>query len=286
MNNRIRFVYTEPLLTPWSKAKYENLENFGIMASEIDTSSRMIKSASSRKAAIILIHTDSTMKLRIRLLENPPDEPKHFHERHITAQLSCGVSKLSLGPNGTLTPLRKDDNTITVVKAFLHQSRVFYINEYSRSFHEILSDDGKFFTSLPDYFRKYFSWDSSDFISYDKKLLMVPHNHKLPFNAMLISEDFFREYDIIPGNEHLTSNQAFQDSLLHDAFSRMKSILTFNNELLAITKWGTQFYDDQIWKDFEIEWAGLTANLDLLHFKIQLMVVHTKHGDKLIALGG
>ena len=75
------------MLTPRSKANVENLDSFGVpLPREIDTTSRKIISASPEKAAILQIHTDSSMKLRIRLLENMPEtEPELLNEMHISA---------------------------------------------------------------------------------------------------------------------------------------------------------------------------------------------------------
>ena len=71
------------MMTPRSKAKVNNLNSFGIRASEIDTS-RSIESATPEKAALIQINTDSSLNLRIRLLEDAPEaNPKLLNEMYV-----------------------------------------------------------------------------------------------------------------------------------------------------------------------------------------------------------
>ena len=193
------------MLSPVTQKNTKNLDSYGISPGEIDTSSRMIESASPEKPVLIKIYTDSEMNLRIRLLETPPKaKPKLFNETMHISRYICGSLGLYLTLNHTLTRQTNND-TITVADAFIHQSRVFYINSYFDSLFEIFSDDGKFFTSLPPYFTHHFKWHQGEFISNDTKLVFVPYNLYEPFNAVLISEDFFRYSEIIPGNEHLAN---------------------------------------------------------------------------------
>ena len=273
------------IFDPDSKAGIKNLDVFGIWTSEIDTSTRRIQSASPEKSALIQIHTDSSMKLRIRLLETPPKvQQKLLPEVYIFAY-GCGNWGMSVKQNETLTRQNNDENLIGLWKMFVHHSRIFYVStlfqQNDHYLYEIRSNDGKFFTSLPTYFseEKDLAWDSGDYISYDDILLFVPlytvpHN----LNVMLITEDYFREYQIIHGNEHLSnySSRGYGQEVRY----RMRSVLMFQHELLAVTKWGTQFYDDQAWIDFDMDWTGLEGTL---HETIQLFVVHTKNGDHLFA---
>ena len=75
-------------MTPLSKANVENLASFGIRQTEFDTSTRKIKLASPEKPALFQIHTDTSMKLRIRLLENPSKpEPNLLHEMYIYPEI-------------------------------------------------------------------------------------------------------------------------------------------------------------------------------------------------------
>ena len=217
------------------------------------------------------------MTLRIRLLEYPPKSDAKLNTIQISGY-ACGHWKLSIASDGTLTRHSKDDRYITVVNAFVHQSRVFYVNQYyGNDYYEILLEDGLFFTALSGALSEYFSWSWGDFISYDDTLLFIPVTNKQPFNALLTSEDFFREYKIIPGNSHLSKYDKWNQS------NRMKSILMFQNELLAITQWGSQFYDGKTWRDFQMKWDGLVGSL---HENIEVMVVHTKTGDYLFAFSG
>ena len=140
-------------------------------------SNRTIRSASPEKPFVIKIHTDSTMMLKIRLLETlPPTEPKLLQEMHIypdvwSRKVECGNLRLSLTTNGTLIRPMNVDKLIIVVAAFVHRSRVFFINRYFEKFFEILSDDGKFFTTLANYFSDHFDWSVGDYISYDDILV-------------------------------------------------------------------------------------------------------------------
>ena len=122
----------------------------------------MIKSASPEKPVLIRIHTEnSSMKLRIRLLETPPKANNLLEKIYISGYI-CGHLDLFLSENGDLIGQTINDDVFYIVNVFIHQSRVFYITEdkmteYSRTeFFDVLSDDGKFFTSLPQYFRHRF----------------------------------------------------------------------------------------------------------------------------------
>ena len=68
----------------------------------------------------------------------------------------------------------------------------------------------------------------------------------------------------------------------------MKSIIIFGNELLAVTQWGSQYNDleDQVWKDFDIDWTGMEGNSFIMHRNVQLMVLYSKDGDHLFAFSG
>ena len=63
----------------------------------------------------------------------------------------------------------------------------------------------------------------------------------------------------------------------------MKSVILFQNELLAITQWGSQFYEEKVWKDFDMDWNGMKG---LLHKNFQLMVLSIKERDLLFAFFG
>ena len=136
-------------------------------------------------------------------------------------------------------------------------------------FYYVLTDDGKFFTSLPQYFRYRFYVNSADFLSYDDKLLFVPWSVMgISSIVLLISEDFFRSYEIIPGNGYL-SKYSSNTGYPNYAELRVKSVNIFQKEVVAITEWGAQFYDGQTWKEFEMalgDWQGSE--------RIQTMVVH------------
>ena len=196
---------------------------------------------------------------------------------HISGD-GCGEWGFHLQSNGTLTR-QTNDNYMTLVNAFVHQSRIFYIN----NLFEIISDNGKFLTSLPNYFSKHFFWDLGDFISYDNFLLFVPLGEHLmlkPFDAVLISEDFFREYEII----RIFRAGSYFD-IIDDALDQDKSVLMFQNELLAVKGFETKFYNDESWKDFEMEWGGL----EVIHrneYRIKFFVVYTPTGDLLFAFSG
>ena len=93
---------------------------------------------------------------------------------------------------------------------------------------------------------------------------------------MLVSEDFFRGFEIIPGNGYLSKNSFDSSDIDYIELrimqtERKKSVLIFKNEVVAITKWGAQFYDGQAWKEFEMEWGDLEAltpsvgRLDIVH---------------------
>ena len=252
-------------------------DSFGIPLSEVDTSTRRIQSASPENPVLFQIHTDSSLQLRIRLLENPPKtEPKLLQKMHFSG-LNCGESRLTL-TNRNLTHQRNDD-IITVEKVFIHQSRVYFINRYFENFYEIRSYNGKFFTSLPRYFFNHYDWSKGDFQSYDNLLLYVPIDWTNRISAVFISEDFFRDYEVIPGFEHRTYH-------LHH-YSSYVSI--FQSELLGITKRGAQFYDGQDWKDFGMEWGGLEPTVrenSQYNETIKFMVIHTKHRDHLFAFAG
>ena len=275
------------MLTPRPKANVKHLNYLGVTNREIVRSSREIISASPKKAALIQIHTDSPLKLRIRLLESlPTAEPKLSNEMHIIAHSQCGDWKLSLSPKGNLTSQTNGKSLIEVANAFVHQSRVFYINKYFGN-HEILSDNGKFLTSLPASFGHPALpfWQLGDYISYNDVLLFIPSRSI----ALLISEDFFREYEIIPiVSKALLSDIATLDGTTLDfyysnfAILNAKSISMFQDELLAITEWGDQFYNGDDWEDFEMDWGGLNRSL----YDINLMVVSTKDGEQLFAFSG
>ena len=213
------------------------------------------------------------MNLKIRLLENMPESaPKLFNEMHISAYSQCGDWKLSLTPDGTLKSQTNGEDVIMVAATFVHRSRIFYINNNLVNKYEILSDTGKFLSFLPMYFSSPFEmfWESGDFISYHNFLLFVPSD----FLALLISEEFFREYEIIPIlSKALLSNIT--------TLNGRKSILMFQNELLAITELGDRFYDEETWKNFEMDWSGLNPSKN-----IKLMVVYTKNDDQLFAFSG
>ena len=194
------------MLNPVSKRNTEDLDLYGISKGQIDISSRMIQPASPEEPALIKINTDSPMKLRIRLLETPLKAEPTFNKTMLISGYECGNWGLYLTLNDTLKrQTNADDAVLTVINSFVQRSRVFYINSYFDKLAEIFSDDGKFFTSLPTYFINHFSWRYGEFISKDTKLLHVPYNYNEPFNAVLISDDFFRYYEIIPGNEQLAN---------------------------------------------------------------------------------
>ena len=243
------------------------------------------------------------MKLRIRLLETPPKvQPKLLPEIYVFVRdppffvfdppSGCGNWGMSILQNGTLTRQNNDKNFINVSKMFVHQSRVFYVSKLSQPnshvsneiSYQMRSNDGKFVTWLPTYFNRRerdLDWAKGAYISYDDILLFVPRCiFPYNLNVMLITEDLFREYEIIHGSE-LVANYS---SHRFEYISRTKSIFIFENELLAVTKWGTQFNDafrdGQAWKDFEMEWADLAGTV---HEDFELFVVHTKNGDQLFA---
>ena len=289
------------MLTPWLKANVKNLNSFGIKTSEIDSSRRRIQSASPEKTALLQIHTDSSMKLRIRLLEDAPGsagtERKLLQEMHIwrrkenPLQNKCGDKRLSLTRDGMLTFQTNVNDVVNVMTAFVHKYRVFYVNEYFENHFEILTDDGIFLTSLPTYFKKY--WYAGNYMSYDDKLLFVPfsfYHAYQEFNAVLISEDFFRQYQIIPSSRIVSEERFLTMQNLTDEDLDMSPqkgdpvyISMFQNEVLAITPWAAQFYDGQAWKDLEMQWAGLR---EIWSENINFMVVHTKNADHLFAFAG
>ena len=171
------------MLTPRPKANVKHLNYLGVTNREIVRSSREIISASPKKAALIQIHTDSPLKLRIRLLESlPTAEPKLSNEMHIIAHSQCGDWKLSLSPKGNLTSQTNGKSLIEVANAFVHQSRVFYINKYFGN-HEILSDNGKFLTSLPASFGHPALpfWQLGDYISYNDVLIFSYFQEYFPY---------------------------------------------------------------------------------------------------------
>ena len=221
------------------------------------------------------------MKLKIRLLESPPEtEPKLLQQVQIYPDQLYGLDpcvgwSLTLTSNDTITPKISESDTFAIVAAFVHKYRLFYINE-NEAHHDILTDSGKFFTSLPSYFAKYFSWRYADFISYDDILLVVSLNYGSSLNALLNSTDFFREYELIPCNEHLSDYAQTQP--LNS--NRIKNVFIFESEALAITERGAQFYDGQSWDDFAMKWTNMGGFLDSI---TQFMVIHTIEGDHLFA---
>ena len=232
------------------------------------------------------------------MLETPPNANNLLKKIYISGYpyhgpegYSCGHWNLSLSENGTLIRQTSDDNVIYIVNAFIHQSRAFYISddrraEYSKTeFFDVLSDEGKFFTSLPQYFRHRFEVKDGDFLSYDDKLLYVPLRvTDIASFVLLISEDFFRTYEIIPGDGYL-ANYSSNCIYRNCEESRKKSVLIFQNEVVAITEWGAQFYDGKTWEEFEMEWGDLDGFSEI-HNRIQSMVVHTQNSDHLFAFSG
>ena len=256
----------------------------GIIVSEIDTSGRMMKSASPDNPALIRIHTEnSSMKLRIRLLETPPKANNLLKKIYISTY-RCGHRDLFISENGTLLHQTSDDaflrDVIYIVNVFIHQSRVFYISRektkehFDKVFFDVLTDGGKFFTSLPQFFRdlKLFV-TGADFLSYDEKLLFVSADPAI----LVISEDFFRGYEIIPANGYLSKYDG------NDLYLGMKTVLIFQKEVVAITNWGAQFYDGQKWEEFEMQWGNL-AGFAEINKSIRTLVVHTQNSDHLFVL--
>ena len=108
------------------------------------------------------------------------------------------------------------------------------------------------------------SWTLGSFISYDDFLFFVP----IAGDALLITEDFYREYEII----RIANNETIEAYIY---------ISMFQNELLGITEQGAHFHDGTVWDNFEMEWGDLEGRVTRDH--IQFMVVHTKVGDHLFA---
>ena len=210
----------------------------------------MIKSASPEKPVLIRIHIEnSSMKLRIRLLEIPRKANNLLKKIYISGYYNCGHRDLSLSENRTLIRQTSDDHVNYIIKVFIHQSRVFYISEKdaessTSEFYYVLTDNGKFFTSLPQYFRERFDMHGVNFLSYDKKLLFVPSRVRgLSSLVLFISEDFFRGYEIIPVSGYLskyTSNYA-PSKYNYNYDSLTNEILIFQEDVVAITNLGAQF---------------------------------------------
>ena len=116
-------------MTSESKANIKDIDSFAFLwQSEIDPTGRVIKFASAEKPALIQIHTDTFMNLRIRLLESPPkSDPKLSPKMLISGSRDWGMC---LSQNGTLIR-RTDTNSFSAMDAFVHQSRVFYVNQAS-----------------------------------------------------------------------------------------------------------------------------------------------------------
>ena len=118
-------------LTSEFKANIDELAKMGISVSEIDPSGREIQFASTEKPALIQIHTDTPMKLRIRLLESPPKREQKLSPKMYISGSDASDWGLSPTQNGTLTRQTNGNNSIALSHAFVHQSRVFYINQAS-----------------------------------------------------------------------------------------------------------------------------------------------------------
>ena len=257
------------------------------MVSDMDTNDRVINSASAESPALFQIHTDSALKLRIRLLEIPPKtEPKLMEELYIFnfPHYCEGLPPISILQNGTLG--RDKDFTScarpcsVIVSTFVHQSRIFYIKTDFKESYEIFTDSGKFFTSLPKFITFNFDLNAGHVISYDNKLLFIPKEYFTFSYGLLMTVDFFRSYEIIPGNEHLNN----PSSTLLDIW-RVNSVTMFENEVLVITEYGTQFYNGQAWENFEIDWGDLEV-FGRFHVYFHPMVVHTQTSDCLFAFTG
>ena len=84
------------------------------------------------------------------------------------------------------------------------------------------------------------------------------------------------------------SNYSLGENVLAKVEYRKKSILIYQDEVMAITQWGSQFYDGKMWQSFEMVWGDLEIWGDFevsnkIHESIHLMVVHTQNGDHLFA---
>ena len=235
--------------------------------SELDTNGRRILSASPQNPTFIRIHTDKTkMELRIRVLESlTKREPKLLQEMHILKFGFCNYARLPIVRGGTLTGARPGRGTMFLVSAFVHQSRVFYINK-DRESTMILSESGKFFRTLPSFLMK--NWDAGSaagsttaggFISYDETLFFLPEPSRLNQRfyrslAMLTSDDVFLTYEIMfyeLQDDHFALLMNYMD--YNDRMQYMiKSVVMFNNEVLVITGYEADFYNGQRWEKFEM----------------------------------
>ena len=232
--------------------------------SELDTYGRRILSASPKSPTFIRIHTDKTeMKLRIRVLESlSKREPELLQEMHILKFSGCNYARLPM-INGTLTSARPGRGTMSLVSAFVHQSRVFYINR-DRESTMILSDSGKFFRTFPSFMMA--NWEAGrfgrfegGFISYDETLFFLPEPRRVNQRfyrslAMLTSDDVFLTYEIMfyeLQDDHFVLLMDYMD--IDDRMQYMiKSVVMFNNEVLVITGFGADFYNGQRWEKFEM----------------------------------
>ena len=285
--------------------------------SEIDTRGRHIISASPQNATLIQIHTDSNMKLRIRLLERLPNAaPKLLSEMKIikpednnqvysdnlkqNEDIKCGYSMLSL-ENGTLTnAIIGNDGQhdgLYRQKVFLHQSRLFFIIRNDKGDPRVITDGGKFYTSLPSYFFEDTNfWFYGGFLSYGSKLLYVPRPNRIhrrfhPYLPVLLSEDFFRSYEVIL--YQLTEdefNSLHKYEYYRDAITNyvIKTVSIFENEVLVINSQETWYYDQRSakirgshetaapghgWQKFEMNWDGLPG---ILHGRLD---IHNRHPE-------
>ena len=264
------------------KAKTRNLDILGIKAAyEIDTTTRTIISASSNNTALIQIHTDSFMKLRIRLLENLPEiEQELLQEMYILKDnhWTCGHKQLFFTNNRTRILQANDNNIQGVTNMFVHLSRIFYVNVYLGIFYDIYTIDEKFVRSLPNVFNEIFEWRDGNFISYDKRLLYVPYlvngEYYLVDYALVITEDLFIDYQVIPGSEHLYDPSSLR--------GRKRSVFMFRNTVIVITQLGAEYYDSTNWNTFEMNWNNV-GEIRQIHNEIHPMVVHYPNGDHLFA---
>ena len=235
---------------------------------DLDTYGRMILSASPQSPTFIRIYTDDPqMKLRIRVLESlTQKDPELLQEIHILKfSGACNLARLPI-VNGTLTPARPGRGAIDLVAAFVHQSRVFYVNKDRKS-DMILSENFKFFTTLPSFLEGF--WNEGGFTSYDETLFFVPAPRRLHERfyrslALFTTQNIFHTYEIM-----LYELQEHHFELLMSHFNyrdRMhyikKSVMMFNNEVLVITGFEQQYYNGQIWEKFVMNGLPGTVHIN------------------------
>ena len=260
----------------------------------LDTYGRIVRSASPQNPTLIRIQVTQSaavgftqslrktkMKLRLRLLESWTQmESKLLQEMHVLNFEKCDFAKLPL-QNGTLTRAEPRKGALTVVAAFVHHSRVFYIDQNKDS-SNILSDNGRFFTKLPQFFDQDAGfWQRGGFISYEDTLLFVPEprrTHERFYRSvpLLSSEDIFHTYEFI---FYELQENYFELLRSMDEYERInyfiKSVVMYHSELLAISAFGAEYYNGKDWEPYRMN--GLLGKLHIdAHLMVWLKVVNIK----------